>query len=45
MQRQLSIGNELSLDEQISLSDGFVNEIKKMCESGLSIIAITVALD
>jgi hypothetical protein len=33
------IGNKLSLDERISLSDGFVNDIKEMCESGLSIIA------
>ena len=39
------IGNKLSLDERRSLSDGFVNGITKMCESGLSIIAIAVALD
>jgi hypothetical protein len=39
------MGNKLSLDERISFSDGFVNDIKEMGESGLSIIAIAVALD
>ena len=31
------IGNKLSLDERRSLSDGFVNGITKMCESGLQL--------
>jgi hypothetical protein len=39
------IGSELSASERKSLSDGFVSDIKQMCKSGRSIVAIAVALE
>jgi hypothetical protein len=39
------IGSELPVIERRSLSDGFANDIKEMCEGERLIIAIAVALE
>ena len=39
------IGSELSANERRSLSDTFVNGIRRMSERGSTIIAIAVALE
>ena len=39
------IGSELSTSERRSLSDDFINSIRKMSERGSTIIAIAVALE
>jgi hypothetical protein len=39
------IGSELSASERLSLRDDLINDIRKMSESGGTIIAIAVALE
>jgi hypothetical protein len=39
------IGSELSTDERQLLRDGLINDIRKMSESGGTIIATVVALE
>jgi hypothetical protein len=39
------IGSELSLTERKSLKDGFVDDIREMCDDGRSLVAIAVALE